>query len=261
MARPPIRKAVILAGGLGTRIAEETDAKPKPMIEIGGRPILWHIMKIYSAHGIDDFIVCLGYKGYVIKEYFANYYLHMSDVTFDVGRNTMQVHHQRSESWRITLVDTGLETMTGGRLRRVADYLGGESFCMTYGDGVADVNIGALLDFHVHSGLQATVTAVRPPGRFGALDVRNGHVAGFHEKPLGDGSWINGGFFVLSPKVLDRIAGDQTVWEREPLEGLARDDQLAAYLHEGFWQPMDTLREKQQLEAAWATGKAPWKVW
>jgi glucose-1-phosphate cytidylyltransferase len=256
-----IRKAVILAGGLGTRLAEETDTKPKPMIEIGGRPILWHIMKLYSAHGINEFVVCLGYKGYVIKEYFANYYLHMSDVTFDVGRNAMEVHQQRSEPWRITLVDTGIDTMTGGRIRRVRPYVEDAPFCMTYGDGVANVDVGRLLDFHRQHGLEATVTAVRPPGRFGALDIQADRVAGFQEKPLGDGSWINGGFFVLSPKVLDRIEGDATVWEREPLEGLARDGQLAAFRHAGYWQPMDTLREKQQLEAAWASGKAPWKVW
>ncbi len=256
-----IRKAVILAGGLGTRLAEETDTRPKPMIEIGGRPMLWHIMKIYSAHGINDFVVCLGYKGYVVKEYFANYYLHMSDVTLDVGRNAMEVHQQRSEPWRITLVDTGNDTMTGGRLRRVRQYVEGGDFCMTYGDGVSDVDISRLIAFHEKTGLEATVTAVRPPGRFGALDIRDARVASFQEKPLGDGSWINGGFFVLSPKVIDRIAGDRTVWEREPLEGLARDGQLGAYPHEGFWQPMDTLREKQQLESAWESGKAPWKVW
>ena len=261
MGSPLIRKAVILAGGLGTRLAEETDTKPKPMIEIGGRPILWHIMKIYSAHGINEFVVCLGYKGYIVKEYFANYYLHMSDVTLDVGRNSMEVHQQRSEPWRITLVDTGNETMTGGRLRRIRSYVADEHFCMTYGDGVSNVDVAKLISFHGSHGLEATVTAVRPPGRFGALEVKDGRVAGFKEKPLGDGSWINGGFFVLSPKVLDRIADDETVWEREPLEGLARDRQLAAYPHEGYWQPMDTLREKQQLEAAWATGKAPWKIW
>lgn len=254
-------KCVILAGGLGTRLAEETETRPKPMIEIGGRPILWHIMKIYSAHGVNDFVVCLGYKGYQVKEYFANYYLHMSDVTLDVGKNSMEVHHQRSEPWRITLVDTGADTMTGGRLKRVGDYVREAPFCMTYGDGVANVDVAKLVAFHERSGLEATVTAVRPPGRFGALDIRQDRVASFQEKPLGDGSWINGGFFVLSPKVLERIAGDATVWEREPLEGLARDGQLAAYRHEGYWQAMDTLREKQQLEAAWATGKAPWKAW
>ena len=258
---PLIINAVILAGGLGTRIAEETDTKPKPMVEVGGRPILWHIMKIYSAHGIREFVVCLGYKGYVVKEYFANYALHMSDVTFDLGRNAVEVRQQRSEPWRVTLVDTGAETMTGGRLRRVRDYLADGDFCMTYGDGVADIDIGRLVAEHQRSGLEATVTAVRPPSRFGALEIRQGRVASFQEKPLGEGSWINGGFFVLSPKVLDRIEGDHTVWEREPLESLARDGQLGAYCHEGFWQPMDTLREKQQLEAAWASGKAPWKVW
>jgi glucose-1-phosphate cytidylyltransferase len=254
-------KAVILAGGLGTRLTEETETRPKPMIEVGGKPIIWHIMKIYSAHGMNEFVVCLGYKGYMLKEYFANYYLHETDVTFDIGQNTMEVHHRRAEPWRVTLVDTGTETMTGGRLRRVAEYVGRETFCMTYGDGVSDVNIRQLLDFHTASGLLATLTAVRPPGRFGALDLGETKVDGFQEKPVGDGGWINGGFFVLSPAVFDYIAGDGTVWEQEPLERLAREGQLAAYRHEGFWQPMDTLRDKRHLEELWRTGRAPWKTW
>lgn len=256
-------KAVILAGGLGTRISEETNLKPKPMIEIGGKPILWHIMKIYSHYGIHDFIICCGYKGYVIKEYFANYFLHMSDVTFDMQHNKMEVHHRYAEPWRVTLVDTGEDTMTGGRLRRVAPYLQGEdAFCFTYGDGVSDVNIVKLIDFHRAHGLQATVTAAYPPGRFGALDIHpDQRVTSFKEKPKGDGGLINGGFFVLSPKVIDLIAGDQTVWEREPLEKLAESGQLKAYSHEGFWQPLDTLRDKNLLEELWATGKARWRVW
>ena len=254
-------KAVILAGGLGTRIAEESVVRPKPMIEIGGRPILWHIMKIYSAHGIDEFIVCLGYKGYVIKEYFANYFLHMSDVTFDMAHNKMEVHQKGAEPWRVTLVDTGEATQTGGRLKRVASYLGDEDFCFTYGDGVGDVNIRELVAFHRAQKVKATLTAVQPPGRFGALNLEGPLVTSFQEKPRGDGGWINGGFFVLSPSVVDHIAGDDTIWEREPMERLARERSLAAYFHRGFWQPMDTLREKQQLEAAWASGKAPWKVW
>jgi glucose-1-phosphate cytidylyltransferase len=254
-------KTVILAGGLGTRITEETDARPKPMVEIGGKPILWHIMKIYSAHGVNEFVVCLGYKGYIVKEYFANYYLHETDVTFDIGENTMEVHHRRAEPWRVTLVDTGSETMTGGRIRRVAKYVGHETFCMTYGDGVSDVNVRQLIDFHSASGLLATLTAVRPPGRFGALELDEARVDAFQEKPIGDGGWINGGFFVLSPAVLDYIAGDGTIWEQEPLERLAGEGQLAAYRHEGFWQPMDTLRDKRHLEELWRTGRAPWKTW
>ena len=255
-------KAVILAGGLGTRISEETHLKPKPMIEVGGKPILWHIMKIYSAHGINDFIVCCGYKGYVIKEYFANYFLHMSDVTFDMAKNVMQVHQQKVEPWRVTLVDTGEDTMTGGRLKRVADYLRAEeAFCFTYGDGVADIDISGQLAFHRRHGKLATVTAVQPPGRYGALVIERDLVGGFIEKPLGDGGWINGGFFVLSPKCLDYIADDATHWEREPLTRIAQGGELAAFQHRGFWQPMDTLREKNLLEDLWQSGKAPWKVW
>lgn len=255
-------KAVILAGGLGTRISEETHLKPKPMIEIGGKPILWHVMKIYSAHGIQDFVVCCGYKGYIIKEYFANYFLHMSDVTFDIVHNDMQVHHRYAEPWRVTLVDTGEETMTGGRLKRVAKYIkDDESFCFTYGDGVSDVNITELIAFHKMQGVAATLTAVIPPGRFGALDIEGSKVRTFKEKPEGDGGMINGGFFVLSPRVIDYIAGDNTLWEREPLERLAEEGQLAAFTHHGFWQPMDTLRDKNHLEELWASGKAPWKTW
>lgn len=255
-------KAVILAGGLGTRISEETHLKPKPMIEIGGKPILWHIMKMYSVHGIHDFVVCCGYKGYVIKEYFANYFLHMSDVTFDMAENRMEVHHRHAEPWRVTLVDTGEATMTGGRLRRVAEYLKDEqAFCFTYGDGVSDVNIAALLDFHRSHGKLATVTGVQPPGRYGALDIHGNRVNGFMEKPPGDGAWINGGFFVLSPDVLSRIADDGSSWEGAPLESLAADGQLQVYRHSGFWQPMDTLRDKNQLEALWQSGEAPWKTW
>ena len=256
-------KAVLLAGGLGTRISEETNLKPKPMVEIGGKPILWHILKTYSHHGINDFIICCGYKGYVIKEYFANYFLHMSDVTFDMQQNKMEVHHRYAEPWRITLVDTGEDTMTGGRLKRVAPYLQGEdAFCFTYGDGVSDVNITKLIKFHRDHGLQATLTATYPPGRFGALDIHSDQrVASFKEKPKGDGGLINGGFFVLSPKVIDLISGDQSVLEREPLEKLAESGQLKAYAHEGFWQPMDTLRDKIYLEELWETGKAPWKIW
>jgi glucose-1-phosphate cytidylyltransferase len=256
-------KAVILAGGLGTRISEETALKPKPMIDIGGKPILWHILKIYSHFGINDFIICCGYKGYVIKEYFANYFLHSSDVTFDLQRNEMEVHHRYAEPWRVTLVDTGEETMTGGRLKRIARFVEGEeAFCFTYGDGVSDVNIGQLIDFHREHQLLATLTAVFPPGRFGALNIApDQNVMSFKEKPKGDGGMINGGFFVLSPKVIDLIAGDQTSWEREPLETLAASAQLKAYPHEGFWQPMDTLRDKNHLDELWASGKAPWKVW
>jgi glucose-1-phosphate cytidylyltransferase len=254
-------KAIILAGGLGTRLAEETQTRPKPMVEIGGKPIIWHIMKMYSTHGVHEFIVCLGYKGYLLKEYFANYYLHQSDVTFDVASNTMEVHHRRAEQWRVTLVDTGSDTMTGGRLRRVADYIGSETFCMTYGDGVADIDVKRLLDFHNAHGALATLTAVRPPGRFGALKLQGSRVEAFQEKPVGDGGWINGGFFVLSPKVLEYIEDDETVWEQGPLATLAREGQLSAYLHEGFWQPMDTLRDKRHLEELWDSGRAPWKSW
>ena len=254
-------KCVILAGGLGTRISEESHLRPKPMIEIGGRPIIWHIMKIYSSYGINDFIVCLGYKGYVIKEYFANYFLHMSDVTIDMEHNKMEVHQKGAEPWRVTLLDTGEETQTGGRLKRVAGYLGEEDFCFTYGDGVADVNIPELIAFHKSNKVKATMTAVQPPGRFGALVLKDHLITSFQEKPKGDGGWINGGFFVLSPKVIDYIVGDTSVWEREPLEGLAKDQQLAAYFHRGFWQPMDTLRDKGHLEELWASGTPPWKRW
>ena len=255
-------KAVILAGGLGTRISEETALRPKPMVEIGGKPILWHIMKIYSHYGINDFIICCGYKGYVIKEYFANYFLHMSDVTFDMANNQMQVHQRYAEPWRVTLLDTGLDTMTGGRIKRAAPYLEGETaFCLTYGDGVADVDIRALIAFHQQQGVLATLTAALPPGRFGALDLEGQRVRTFREKPQGDGALINGGFFVLSPAVLGYIAGDATTWEREPVEALAKQGQLAAYTHSGFWQPMDTLRDKTYLEELWATGQAPWKRW
>ncbi|TCR03922.1 glucose-1-phosphate cytidylyltransferase [Neorhizobium sp. JUb45] len=256
-------KAVILAGGLGTRISEETHLKPKPMVEIGGKPILWHIMKIYSYYGINDFIICLGYKGYVIKEYFANYFLHMSDVTFDMKTNSMEVHHQHAEPWRVTLIDTGEATMTGGRLKRVASYLKDEdAFCFTYGDGVSDVNIHDLVKFHQSHGRLATLTATYPPGRFGALDIQaNNSIASFREKPKGDGGMINGGFFVLSPKVIDLISGDEMPWEHEPLETLASQGHLHAYEHQGFWQPMDTLRDKHHLEDLWSRGKAPWKVW
>lgn len=253
-------KAVILAGGLGTRISEETTLKPKPMVEIGGRPILWHIMKIYSSHGINDFIICLGYKGYVIKEYFANYFLHMSDVTFDIANNKMEVHHNNAEPWSVTLVETGEQTMTGGRLKRVAKYLT-EDFCLTYGDGVADVNIKALIEFHRRSGRLATMTATQPPGRFGALTVQDEAIISFKEKPTGDGAWINGGFFVLSPQVIDYIDNDATLWEKEPLEKLADQGQLSAYRHAGYWQPMDTLRDKNHLDELWSSGRAPWKVW
>lgn len=255
-------KAVILAGGLGTRFAEETSLRPKPMIEIGGRPILWHVMKIYAAHGVTDFIICCGYKGYLIKEYFANYFLHMSDVTFDMRENRMHVHHKRAEHWRVTLVDTGEDSMTGGRLKRVAEHIADEeAFLFTYGDGVGDIDIRASIAFHREHGRQATLTATAPPGRFGALDLDGARVADFLEKPKGDGGMINGGFFVLSPAVLDRIEGDATIWEQEPLKGLARDGELMAFEHHGFWQPMDTLRDKQLLEALWDGGRAPWHVW
>jgi glucose-1-phosphate cytidylyltransferase len=254
-------KAVILAGGLGTRISEESSIRPKPMIEIGGKPILWHILKTYSSHGVNDFVVCCGYKGYVIKEYFANYFLHMSDVTFDMQNNKMEVHHRHAEPWRVTLVDTGEATMTGGRLKRIAEHVDGEDFCMTYGDGVSNVDITALLEFHRAHGKQATVTATQPPGRYGALNLDGNTVKSFVEKPMGDGGWINGGFFVLNPKVLDLVDGDDTIWERKPLESLAAADQLEAFFHRGFWQPMDTLRDKVHLEELWQSGKAPWKVW
>ena len=255
-------KVVILAGGAGTRISEETQNRPKPMVEIGGKPILWHIMKLYSHYGVSDFVICLGFKGYMIKEYFANYWLHTSDVTFDLGANQIITHERNTENWRVTLVDTGLETMTGGRLKRVAQYLEkDEPFCMTYGDGVGDVDIAKLVAFHRGHGRKATVTATTAPGRFGALRMQGTTVEGFQEKPVGDGAWINGGFFVLSPDVLNLINGDSIVWEREPMEKLAASGELAAYKHQGFWQPMDTLREKNQLEALWESGKASWKVW
>ena len=255
-------KAVILAGGLGTRFSEETSLRPKPMIEIGGRPILWHIMKIYAAHGVTDFIVCCGYKGYVIKEYFANYFLHMSDVTFNMRDNTTTVHSRRVEPWNVTLVDTGEDSMTGGRMKRIADYVRDEdAFLLTYGDGVADVDIGAAIAFHRRHGRKATLTATYPAARFGAVDIHDGQVRSFLEKPQGDGGMINGGFFVLSPAVLDLISGDDTVWEQEPLRTLAADGELMAIEHHGFWQPMDTLRDKQQLEALWDGGRAPWKIW
>jgi glucose-1-phosphate cytidylyltransferase len=253
-------KAVILSGGLGTRLSEETATRPKPMVEIGGRPILWHILKTYSAHGINDFVICAGYKGYIIKEYFANYFLHMSDVTFDMRENSMEVHEKRSEPWRVTIVDTGDETLTGGRIKRIAPYVE-DTFCLTYGDGVADVNIPELLDFHKTHGRKATLTAVQPAGRFGALGIEENIVTAFQEKPQGDGSWINGGYFVLEPSVFDFIDGDKTIWERAPLENLSKQGELAAYQHRGFWQPMDTLRDKILLEELWDSGKAPWKVW
>jgi glucose-1-phosphate cytidylyltransferase len=254
-------KAVILAGGLGTRLSEETESKPKPMIEIGAKPLLWHIMKIYSAHGIDEFVVCLGYRGYVIKEYFANYYLHMGDVTFDMKDNRMEVHQSGAEPWKVTLIDTGAATMTGGRLKRVLPYVDGEDFCFTYGDGVADVDIGALIDFHRESGRRATVTAVQPSGRFGALDIEGDRIRRYEEKPKGDGGWINGGFFVLSPAVGDYIDGDDTVWEQQPLQRLAEEDQLAAYRHRGFWHAVDTVRDKRHLQELWDSGSPPWKLW
>ena len=254
-------KLVILAGGQGTRISEETSVRPKPMVEIGGRPILWHIMKMYSNHGVNEFILCLGYKGYLIKEFFANYFLHTSDVTIDLASNSVEVHQRTAEPWKVTMVDTGQSTMTGGRLKRVAPYLGSEDFCFTYGDGVADVNLGDLIAFHRSSKKLATLTAVQPPGRFGALNLKGDLIQGFQEKPQGDGNWVNGGFFVLSPRVLDYIGDDTTTWEREPLQRLADDGQLSAYFHPGFWQPMDTLRDKTQLEELWASGQAPWKTW
>jgi glucose-1-phosphate cytidylyltransferase len=255
-------KAVILAGGLGTRLSEETSLKPKPMVEIGGKPILWHIMKTYSSHGINDFIICCGYKGYVIKEYFKNYFLHMSDVTIDMTENKMEVHHKRAEPWKITLVDTGESSMTGGRLKRVAEHLENEdAFCFTYGDGVGDINISESIKLHKAHGKLATLTATFPPGRFGALDMEKGYIKSFQEKPRGDGAMINGGFFVLSPKVIDYIDNDLTTWEQYPLKQLAEDSQLMAYEHHGFWQPMDTLRDKNYLEELWQAGQAPWKTW
>ena len=255
-------KAVILAGGLGTRLSEETATRPKPMVEIGGKPILWHILKMYSHHGINEFVICCGYKGYVIKEYFANYFLHTSDVTFDMAHNKMEVHRKRAEPWKVTLVDTGDESMTGGRLRRVAKYVEDEeAFCFTYGDGVGDIDIAKSIDFHRSHGKAATLTAVLPPGRFGALDIHDHQVRSFREKPKGDGAMINGGFFVLSPKVLGELTGDSSVWEQEPLMSLSEKGELMAFQHPGFWQPMDTLRDKTALEALWQTGKAPWKAW
>ena len=255
-------KAVILAGGLGTRISEESASRPKPMVQIGGMPILWHLLKLYSAHGINDFVICCGYKGYMIKEYFANYFLHMSDVTFDMANNRMEVHQHKAEPWKVTLVDTGEHTMTGGRLKRVASYLQDEeAFCLTYGDGLSDHNIAQSIQFHKTHGKQATVTAVQPPGRYGALALDGTQVGGFLEKPKGEGGWINGGFFVLSPQVLNLIADDSTSWELEPMQKLAAAGQMQAYFHDGFWQPMDTLREKNLLEDLWNSGKAPWKTW
>jgi glucose-1-phosphate cytidylyltransferase len=254
-------KAIILAGGLGTRISEESHLKPKPMIEIGGKPILWHILKMYSHYGINDFVICLGYKGYIIKEYFSNYFLHMSDVTFSMRENKMEIHQKFAEPWRVTLVDTGEHTMTGGRLKRVAPYIGDETFCFTYGDGVADVDISALVAKHGEAGRLATVTAIQPPGRYGALHIEKDLVQNFQEKPAGDGAWINGGFFVLEPGVLPYLHGDETVWEQQPLQRLASEGQLSAYRHGGFWQAMDTLRDKNHLEELWSSGKAPWKSW
>jgi glucose-1-phosphate cytidylyltransferase len=255
-------KAVILAGGLGTRFAEETDVKPKPMVEIGGMPIIWHVMKIYSTHGVSEFIICLGYKGYIIKEYFSNYFLHMSNVTLDMKHNKMEVHNAAAEPWRVTLIDTGEKTMIGGRIKRILPYLGdGKEFCLTYGDGVGDVDVSAAIELHRREGRLATVTATQPPGRFGAIDHQGNRVTRFQEKPIGDGGWINGGFFVLSPQVGAYIKDDATVWEREPMQKLAAEDELSVYFHHGFWQPMDTLRDKRHLEDLWASGKAPWKTW
>jgi len=257
-----IGKVVILAGGLGSRLAEETEVRPKPMVEIGGRPIIWHIMKIYSRFGLNDFVICLGYKGYMIKEFFSNYDLHMADVTFDMSANSTIVHHRRTEPWRVTLVETGETTMTGGRIRRVRDYIGDKDFCLTYGDGVAEVDIGALLAFHERHGLPATITAVQPPGRFGAIEIDPaGQVRSFREKPQGDGTWINGGFLVLSPRIIDYIDGDATVFEQEPLMRLSAEGKLSAYRHTGFWHAMDTLRDKRHLEELWASGRAPWRMW
>ncbi len=254
-------KVVILAGGLGTRLAEETVIKPKPMVEIGGRPILWHIMKIYSSYGFNEFVICTGYKGYVIKEFFANYYLHTTDVTFDISKGELEIHNNKTEPWKVTLIDTGEETMTGGRLKRISQFVGGQDFCMTYGDGVSNVNIAKLVDFHRAHGKLCTVTATRPPGRFGALGLEGESVTHFQEKPLGDGGYINGGFFVVSPKCFEYIEGDSTIWEQEPMKRLAEDGQMKAFLHDDFWLPMDTVRDRRQLEGLWQTGKAPWKVW
>lgn len=255
-------KCVLLAGGLGTRLSEETIIKPKPMVEIGGKPILWHIMKMYSHYGINEFIICLGYKGYMVKEYFANYFLHMSDVTFDMQNNHMEVHNNYAEPWKVTLINTGDESMTGGRLKHAAKYVkDDEAFCFTYGDGLSNVNIGKLIEFHKAKGKLATLTAVTPPGRFGALDISDQMITNFKEKPKGDGAYINGGFFVLSPKVIDLIDSESCIWEKEPLESLAADGQLSAFIHDGFWQPMDTLRDKQYLESLWQTNEAPWKLW
>jgi glucose-1-phosphate cytidylyltransferase len=254
-------KAVILAGGLGTRISEESHLRPKPMIEIGGRPILWHIMKMYAHHGVTEFVICLGYRGYVIKEYFANYFLHMSDVTFDMRTNALEVHQKKAEPWRVTLVDTGEQTLTGGRVRRIAPYVQGETFCLTYGDGVSDIDLGALIRFHKSHGKLATVTAIQPPGRYGALEIDDAAVTGFTEKPAGDGAWINGGFFVLEPGIFDLLHGDQVSWEGEPIQRLVAMDQLTAYRHTGFWQAMDTLRDKNHLESLYAAGSAPWTAW
>jgi glucose-1-phosphate cytidylyltransferase len=255
-------KAVILAGGLGTRLSEETTIKPKPMVEIGGKPILWHILKSYSAHGINEFVICCGYKGYIIKEFFANYFLHTSDVTFDLQSNKMEVHERHAEPWKVTLVDTGEDTLTGGRLKRVRKFVeNDEAFCFTYGDGVADIDIGASLAFHKAHGKLATMTAVQPPGRFGAIDIDGQRIVKFKEKPQGDGNWVNGGYFVLSPKVIDYIDADSTTWEKEPMERLASENELDAFLHSGFWQPMDTLRDKVLLEELWQSGQAPWKRW
>jgi|TARA_B110000438_G_scaffold212726_1_gene204878 glucose-1-phosphate cytidylyltransferase len=254
-------KAVILAGGLGTRISEETSVKPKPMIEIGGKPILWHIMKIYSSHGVNDFVICCGYKGYMVKEYFANYFLHTSDVTFDMKNNSMQVHHKFAEPWKVTLVDTGLDTMTGGRLKRIKEYVGNETFCFTYGDGISNIDISKLIKFHSQNKAIATVTAVQPPGRFGMLDISETKITNFKEKPDGDGNWINGGFFVLEPTVFDYLKDDSTVWEKEPLERLAKENQLSAFKHNGFWQPLDTLRDKNYLDKLWNSDNAIWKNW
>lgn len=253
-------KAVILAGGLGTRISEESSSRPKPMIEVGGKPILWHIMKMYSAHGVNEFVLCCGYRGYLIKEYFANYFLHQSDVTIDLSNNSIEVHHKKAEPWKVTLVDTGEETQTGGRLKRVANYIDGD-FCMTYGDGVGSVDLTALLKFHQSHSKLATMTAVQPPGRFGALQLNGNKIESFLEKPQGDGGWINGGFFVLNPKVLEQITSDAILWEQEPLQNLAKQGELQAFFHSGFWQPMDTLRDKNYLESLWSSGRAPWKMW
>jgi glucose-1-phosphate cytidylyltransferase len=254
-------KAVILAGGYGTRISEESHLRPKPMIEIGGKPLLWHILKLYSAQGISDFVICCGYKGYVIKEYFSNYFLHMADVTFDMAHNSMEVHHRHAEPWRVTLVETGIDTMTAGRLKRVREYLDQQTFCMTYGDGLSDVDLNRLVRFHEEQKTYATVTAVQPAARFGVLEIIDDRVNAFEEKPKGEGGWINGGFFVLEPAIFDYIEGDSTVWEREPLERLARERQLATYRHAGFWSSVDTLRDKNHLEEMWSSGSAPWKVW